>query len=239
MLPVRPQANHAVCHDTTAQAVGYGTRTTASTLISAPSRSYMHTHAAESDHMHVSTATPNGPTSIGPLGPHHDQKTTSPMMTPCMRSLSAPVRRLPASWLLPLHAGRALKEGAISARDRQARPPLQRDEVDEAEAFHLHGGRGECPLLAPPAGWIEPARPSAASRLRRRAARKAAPRGNGQNSATSATKERPAAGRRRGGPCAVRRAGRVECAVGAQGAEELAMARADFPTWDLPVRRPR
>ena len=45
-------------------------------------------------------------------------------------------------------------------------------------------------------------------------------RGGGQDSATSAAKARPAAGRRCRGLLAVRRAGREEHAVGAQGAEE-------------------
>ena len=52
-------------------------------------------------------------------------------------------------------------------------------------------------------------------------------RGGGHEPARSAAKSRPAVTRRHAQPCAVRRAGRVECAVGAQGAEELAMARAE------------
>ena len=51
-------------------------------------------------------------------------------------------------------------------------------------------------------------------------------RGGGHEPARSADKSRPAVTRRHAEPCAVRRAGRVECAVGDQGAEELAMARA-------------
>ena len=49
-------------------------------------------------------------------------------------------------------------------------------------------------------------------------------RGGGHEPARSADKSRPAVTRRHAEPCAVRRAGRVECAVGAQGAEEPAMA---------------
>ena len=52
-------------------------------------------------------------------------------------------------------------------------------------------------------------------------------RGGGHEPARSADKSRPAVTRRHAEPCAVRRAGRVECAVGAQGAEEPAMARAE------------
>ena len=49
-------------------------------------------------------------------------------------------------------------------------------------------------------------------------------RGGGHEPARSADKSRPAVTRRHAEPCAVRRAGRVECAVGDQGAEEPAMA---------------
>ena len=56
-------------------------------------------------------------------------------------------------------------------------------------------------------------------------------RGGGHEPARSAAKSRPAVTRRHAQSCAVRRAGRVECAVGDQGAEPMAMAGAAKAAW--------
>ena len=118
-------------------------------------------------------------------------------------------------------AGKACHD---SARHRHA---VDRGEIVDGERVRQLEGSYALAVLAHLAASNGKPRPSRLGSGDGASPAQAVVRGGGHEPARSAAKSRPAVTRRHAQPCAVRRAGRVECAVGDQGAEELAMARAE------------
>ena len=117
----------------------------------------------------------------------------------------------------------ARKASPCSARHRHA---VDRAGVVDAGRARLPRERSHARTLAHVAACHRQPRPSRPGGGGDASPAKAEVRGVGHEGGPAAANARPAVCRRGGGRCAARRAGRMELAVGAQGAEELAMARA-------------
>ena len=124
----------------------------------------------------------------------------------------------------PESSGQWSQDTSASARHRHA---LDRGEIVDGERVRQLEESYAVAILGHVAASHGQQRPSRLGGGGDESPAQAVVRGGGHEPARSAAKSRPAVTRRHAEPCAVRRAGRVECAVGDQGAEELAMARAE------------
>ena len=120
------------------------------------------------------------------------------------------------------------QDTSASARHRHA---VDRGEIVDGERVRQPEESYAIAMLAHVAASHGQQRPSRLGGGGDESPAQAVVRGDGHEPARSAAKSRPAVTRRHAEPCAVRRAGRVECAVGAQGAEPMAMAGAAKAAW--------